>query len=89
MSGNQQYTLDDHVSPPKQLPEMPFERMSVGQSFLIPGLTNKTDIAAIRQRMHRYQKSNWPVRLSLVKDKEVPDAMRLFRLADRQGNDNT
>jgi hypothetical protein len=34
--------------------------------------------------MHRFQKNNYPVRLSLRKDEKVSGAMRLFRLEDRK-----
>jgi hypothetical protein len=72
------------MPPHARLPKMPFKDLQPGDSFLIPDLVgDPNNEMAVRQRIFRYQQKNKPVRLSLVRDKEISGAMRLFRLRDR------
>ncbi len=83
------FQIENNVPMPRPkntLPDMPFDQMEVGDSFLIEGLAEEPDKEqAVRQRLYRYHKANWPVKFSLVRDAEVKGAMRLFRMPDKTG----
>ena len=62
-----------------RLPDLPFQDMQVGDSFLAPvDSGDQRLIGALRQRFSRYQRMNPERRFSVVKD---GGQMRVFRIA--------
>lgn len=62
-----------------RLPDLPFQDMQVGDSFLAPvDSGDQRLIGALRQRVSRYQRMNPERRFSVVKD---GGQMRVFRIA--------
>jgi hypothetical protein len=77
------YTIEKNVDPPAKAVrlQMPLKDLEIGDSFLVK-IPRDISEATVRQRMHRFQKKNPGVRLSLRR----VDAhfMRLFRVEDQQ-----
>jgi hypothetical protein len=72
--------IEKNVPLPARVPPLPLDKLKIGDSFLVP-LKNKSDKAAIRQRLHRFQLNNVPVCLSM--QKEGDNAVRVYRIKDR------
>lgn len=61
-----------------RLPDLPFGDMQVGDSFLAPvPAEDQRLVAALRQRVMRFQRMNGEKRFSVVRD---GDSMRVFRV---------
>ena len=75
-----QITIEKHVPMPTRvrLPKLPLAIMDVGDSFLAPvAKKNASAVAALRQRVQRFQRMHRPSRFSVVQDGEC---MRVFRV---------
>ena len=74
-------TIEKNVPMPQRtrLPELPFGAMEVGDSFLVPLLTQDSQSgASLRQRVSRFQRAHEPKKFSTVKSE---GGMRVFRVA--------
>jgi hypothetical protein len=83
MSNNQTpYKIEKNAPPPEtSLPAMPLAALEVGDRFKVT-LKEPSDKATIRQRVHRFQKKNPPIRLSVRKIDE--DHCWVYRLEDKE-----
>ena len=70
---------DVPMPPRSRIPSLPFAEMKIGNSIVVE-VREKRDLNALRQRMDRFQKKNYPTRLSLQTIQ--PGTVRVFRIED-------
>ena len=72
--------IEKNVPIPKraELPDLPLNQMEIGNSFVLD--IDDSGRGALRQRIYRYQKSNWPKRFRVSKIDD--EAVRVHRIAD-------
>jgi hypothetical protein len=76
--------IENDVPLPKKkqkVPDLPLSDMEVGDSFTMGEQTDRMK-NAIRQRLVRYQKSNQPVKFSMITEEN--GHVRIFRVEDQQ-----
>lgn len=85
------YEIESNAPKPRhrverpRLPPLPFDKLAApedGQHQCIKVQATSEQIPALRQRMHRFQKSNPKVRLSLNTVDE--NTVRIYRIEDRE-----
>jgi hypothetical protein len=78
-------TIEKDVPLPRRtkLPDLPFNEMSVGDSFVLD--IDKKSRSAVRQRIYRFQNGNWPKRFSVRALSE--GQVRVYRVQDYTEND--
>lgn len=81
MSVNIRIEKDVPMPVRSNIPELPLEKMEIGESFVLK-LSTPSDPSTLRQRIHRFQKNNPPKKFSMRK---IDDgSVRIFRVEDEE-----